>query len=156
VGGKWSPSDGVDLGLNYSYEKMFVCSAAGTGSGCTDDTSVPNQIAATVGNTAQHKVNLTALWRTRANIDLGLDLHFVSALSWTEGSFDITRPGGVLYTTYPLSAYTLVNGKVAYSWVKDKLETGVAFYNLLDDGHREHPFGNQLGRRILFTAAGSF
>lgn len=156
IGGKWSPTDGVDLGLNYSYEKMFVCSAVGVGSGCTDNTSVPNQIAATVGNTAQHKINATALWRTRANIDIGLDAHFVSALSWTEGSFDITRPGGVLYTTYPLSAYTLVNGKVSYNWIKDKLETGLAFYNLFDDGHREHPFGNMLGRRILFTAAGSF
>jgi iron complex outermembrane receptor protein len=156
LGGKWSPADGVDLGMNYSYERMFVCSATGTGSGCTDDTSVANQIAATVGNTAQHKINLTALWRTRANFDLGIDLHYVSSFSWTEGSFDITRPGGVLYTTYPLSAYTLVNGKVGYNWVKDKLETGIAFYNLLDDGHREHPFGNMLGRRILFTAAGSF
>jgi len=156
IGGKWSPTDGVDLGLNYSYEKMFSCAANGAGSGCTDDTSVPNQIAATVGNTAQHKLNATLLWRTRANIDLGLDAHYVSALSWTEGSFDISRPGGVLYTTYPLSAYTLVNGKVAYNWIKDKLETGVAFYNLFDDGHREHPFGNQIGRRVLFTAAGSF
>lgn len=156
LGGKWTPTDGVDLSLNYSFEKLFACSAFGAGSGCTDDTSQPNQVAETVGNTAQHKINFSALWRTKANFDLGLDAHFVSSVSWTEGSFDITRPGGVLYTQYPLSAYTLINGRVGYRWIKDKLETGVAVYNLLDDGHREHPFGNQIGRRILFTAAGSF
>jgi len=153
---KWSPADGVDLEANYSYERMFACSAYGDGSGCTHDTSVPNQVAATVGNTAQHKLNLIALWRTKANVDLGLDVHFVSAVSWTEGSFDITRPGGVLYTTYPLSPYTMVNGRVGYRFFQDKLDAGLSFYNLLDDGHREHPFGNQLGRRILASIAGSF
>jgi len=156
LGGKWTPADGVDLGLNYSYERMFGCSVFGAGSGCSNDTSVPNQLTATVGNVAQHKINLTGLWRTRVNIDLGMDVHFVSALTWTEGSFDITRPGGVLYTTYPLSAYTLINGRVGYRFLQDKLEAGLAAYNLLDDGHREHPFGNMIGRRILVTAAGSF
>ncbi|MGZ6142903.1 MAG: TonB-dependent receptor domain-containing protein [Myxococcales bacterium] len=156
VGGKWTPADGVDLGLNYSFEKMFACSAYGAGSGCTDDISTPNQVAATVGNTAQHKLNVTALWRTKSNFDLGMDLHFVSSVAWTEGSFDISRPGGVLYTAFPIPAYTLVNGRVGYRWIKDKLETGVAVYNLLGDDHREHPFGNQIGRRVLFTASGSF
>jgi hypothetical protein len=32
----------------------------------------------------------------------------------------------------------------------------VAFYNLLGDEQREHPFGNQIGRRVLFTASGAF
>ena len=156
LGGKWSPADGVDLGLNYSFEKMFACSAFGGSSGCTDDTSVPSQVSANIANTAQHKLNVTALWRTRSNFDLGMDVHFVSALTWFEKSFDITREGGVLFTPYSLPAYTMINGRIGYRWIKDKLETGVAVYNLLGDDHREHPFGNQIGRRILFTASGSF
>jgi outer membrane receptor protein involved in Fe transport len=156
LGGKWSPTDGVDLALNYSFEKMFACSAFGPGSGCTSDITAPNQVSATIGNTAQHKVNLTALWRTRANFDLGMDAHYVSALTWTESSFDITRQGGVLYTPYAMPAYTLINGRIGYRWIQDKLETGLAFYNLLDDRHREHPYGNQIGRRLLVTASGSF
>jgi len=155
LGGKWSPTDGVDLALNYSFEKMFACSSV-AGPGCTSDISAPNQVSATIGNTAQHKLNLTALWRTRANFDLGMDAHYVSALTWTESSFDITRQGGVLYTPYAMPAYTLINGRIGYRWIQDKLETGLAFYNLLDDRHREHPYGNQIGRRILVTAAGSF
>jgi outer membrane receptor for ferrienterochelin and colicin len=155
VGGKWSPADGVDLGLNYSYEKMFACRANGQ-SGCTDDISAPDQVSATLGNTATHKLNATALWRTHANIDLAVDAHYVSGVAWFEKSFDVTREGGVLFTPYALPAYTLINGRVGYRFLDDKLETSVAFYNLLGDEHREHPFGNQIGRRILFTAAGSF
>jgi outer membrane receptor protein involved in Fe transport len=83
-------------------------------------------------------------------------VHHVSAVTWFEKSFDVTRAGGVVFTPYPVPAYTLVNGRIGYRWVKDKLETGLAFYNLLGDGHREHPFGNQIGRRVLFTASGSF
>ena len=157
LGGKWSPTDGVDLIANYSFEKMYACTPnPGDGSTCTGDANVANQVSATLGNTAQHKLNVTALWRTRQNFDLGMDLHYVSGVTWFEKSFDITREGGVLFTPYNLPSYTLLNGRVGYRWIKDKLETGVAFYNLLGDDHREHPFGNQIGRRVLFTAAGSF
>ena len=62
----------------------------------------------------------------------------------------------MVFTPYAVPAYTLVNGRVGYRLIKDKLETGVAFYNLLGDGHREHPFGNGIGRRVLFTASGCF
>jgi len=53
-------------------------------------------------------------------------------------------------------AYTMLNGRVSYWWTKNRFETAVAFYNLLADEHREHPFGNQIGRRVLFTASGTF
>jgi outer membrane receptor protein involved in Fe transport len=109
-----------------------------------------------LGETAQHKLNVTALWRTRANFDFSMDLHVVSGVTWFEKSFDLTQTAGVLFTPYSIPAYTLLNGRVGYRWVKDKLETGVAFYNLLGDNHREHPFGNEIGRRVLFTASGSF
>ena len=59
----------------------------------------------------------------------------------------VTREGGVLFTPYAMPAYTMINGRVGYRWVKDRLETGLAVYNLLGDDHREHPFGNAIGRR---------
>ena len=157
LGGKYSPTDGVDLIANYSYEKMFACTPSGGGtSTCTGDANLANEVSATIGNTAQHKINLTALWRTRSNFDLGMDLHFVSGVTWVEKSFDVTRDAGVLFTPYVLPAYTLLNGRIGYRWIKDKLDTGLAVYNLLGEDHREHPFGNVIGRRVLFTAAGSF
>jgi outer membrane receptor protein involved in Fe transport len=156
LGGKWSPSDGLDLIANYSFEKMFACANESSTSGCTDSIQTPSQASAVLGETAQHKLNVTALWRTRANFDFSMDLHVVSGVTWFEKSFDLTQTAGVLFTPYSIPAYTLLNGRVGYRWVKDKLETGVAFYNLLGDNHREHPFGNEIGRRVLFTASGSF
>ena len=155
AGGKWSPADGVDLGLNYSYERMFACSVTSTG-GCTDSISAANQVSAALANTARHKLNVTATWRTKTNFDLGLGVHFVSAATWFEKSFDVNSQGGVIFTPYAVPAHTMLNGRVGYRWIKDKLETGVAFYNLLGDEQREHPFGNQIGRRVLFTASGAF
>jgi iron complex outermembrane receptor protein len=155
AGGKWSPADGVDLGLNYSYERMFACSVTSTG-GCTSDTSSANQVSATLANTARHKLNVTGTWRTKANFDFGLGVHFVSAATWYEKSFDVNSQGGVIWSPYAVPAHTMINGRVGYRWIKDKLETGVAFYNLLGDEQREHPFGNQIGRRVLFTASGAF
>ena len=156
LGGRWSPADGFDLIANYSFEKMFACANESSTSGCTDSIQTPSQSSAVLGETAQHKVNLTALWRTRANFDFGMDLHLVSGVTWFEKSFDPAQKAGVLFTPYAIPAYALLNGRVGYRWVKDRLETGVAFYNLLGDNHREHPFGNQIGRRVLFTASGSF
>jgi iron complex outermembrane receptor protein len=154
VGARWSPTDGFEVGFNYSFERLLAC--PGGGQACTSDTTVANQLSANIANTAQHKGNLTVVWRTRSNFDLGADVHYVSAVTWIEKSFDITGQGGVLFTRYDLPAYTLVNGRVGYRFIKDKLETGIAFYNLLGENHREHPFGEMIGRRVLFTALGSF
>src|SRR6267142_938332 len=151
---KWSPADVVDLRANYSYEKMFACRVTAAGGGTRD--AAPGPVSATLGNTAQHKVYASAQWRTKANFDLGIDVHYVSAVTWVEKSFDVGSPGGVLYTPYGVPSYTMLNGRVGYWWMRNRFETAVAFYNLLGDDHREHPFGNQIGRRVLFTASASF
>ncbi|HEY2030186.1 MAG TPA: porin family protein [Myxococcales bacterium] len=156
VGGRWSPSDGVDFIANYSFERLFACPSGRGLSGCSSSISAANPDTAAIANTAEHKLNLTALWRSKSGFDLGMDVHYVSALTWVENSFDVTRTGGVLFTAYPLDAYTMINGKVGYRFINDKLEAGVAVYNLLDDQHREHPFGEQIGRRVMFTAQGAF
>jgi iron complex outermembrane receptor protein len=151
LGVRYQPADGVDVGLNYSFEKLADCTAS-----CTSDHTVANQSSATVSNTAQHKLNLMVTWRTRANFDLGVDAHYVSTVSWFEKSFDSSAPAGVVLAPYALPAYTLINARVGYRFIRDRLEGGVAVYNLLGDDHREHPFGSPIGRRILVTAAASF
>jgi len=85
--------------------------------GCTRDTA-PGPVSATLGNTAQHKVYASAQWRTKANFDLGIDVHYVSAVTWVEKSFDVGSPGGVLYTPYGVPAYTMLNGRVSYWWIR--------------------------------------
>ena len=77
-------------------------------------------------------------------------------VTWFEKSFDPAAPAGVVLSPYALPAYTLINGRVGYRIIRDKLEAGIAVYNLLGDDHQEHPFGSPIGRRVLFTASGAF
>src|SRR2546430_629765 len=77
AGGKWSPADGGDLGANYSYERMFACSVSASG-GCTAGPHAGDQVSATLANTARHKLNLTATWRTKTNFDLGPGVYYGS------------------------------------------------------------------------------
>ena len=151
LGVRYQPVDGVDVAANYSYEKLSDCTAS-----CTSDHTVANQSSATVGNTAQHKLNVVATWRTRSNVDLGVDAHYVSTVTWFEKSFDPSAPAGVVLSPYAIPAYTLINARVGYRFIRDRLEGGIAVYNLLGDDHREHPFGSPIGRRILATVAASF
>lgn len=151
AGGKFSPADGVDLALNYAFERLADCTSS-----CNFDFTTPSQTSLTLGATPQHKVNFLASWRTKVGFDLEADVHFVSDATWFEKTFDPSVSGGVRFDKYYLSPYALINGRVGYRFIKDKLEAGVAAYNLLDDGHREHPFGNQIGRRFLATISGSF
>jgi len=151
LGVRYQPADGVDVGVNYSFEKLSDCTSS-----CTTDHVAANQSSATVANTAQHKLNVVASWRTRANFDLGVDVHYVSTVTWFEKSFDPSAPAGVVLAPYALPAYTLINARIGYRFIRDRLEGGVAVYNLLGDDHREHPFGSPIGRRVLVTAAASF
>ena len=157
---KWTPVDGMDLSANYSLEQLSDCNAPhpdGTrGGGCTTNSSQGNESSAVLANTPTHKINLLAEWRTPSGLDLSADVNYVSSVTWYEKSFDTNSAAGIDFNGYPLGAYTLVNGRVGYRLLHDKLDLGVAVYNLLDVEHREHPFGNLIGRRILFTAAGSF
>ena len=97
-----------------------------------------------------------ATWRTRANFDLGLDAHYVSSVTWFEKSFDPSAPAGVLLAPYAVPAYTLINARLGYRFIRDRFEGGMAIYNLLGDDHREHPFATPIGRRILVSASASF
>jgi len=156
LGVRYTPIDGLDLGINYSYEKIFDCT-----SGCTSEVNnaALSLTSSLIGNTAAHKVNLLVLWKTRANIDVSMDAHFVSGVTWVENVFDPSNAaavGGISFLRYDLPSYALINGRVGYRIVKDKLDVGLAVYNLLGDDHREHPYGNQIGRRVTVTASGAF
>ena len=93
---------------------------------CRFDNSGRGNAAAVLGNTATHKINLSASWRTRAGIDLAADLHHVSGVYWVEKSFNPSAVGGVDFISYPVDAYTLLNARVGWRVVKDKLDLGAA------------------------------
>lgn len=102
----------------------------------------------------QSKINagLRGEWDNGVSGDVVL--HYVGPARYPHAeSFDIfgVSPGA------RVSAYTLLNLRAGYRfWEQDSAagrrrsaEIAVSVFNALDDGHREHPLGDIIGRRIM-------
>ncbi len=48
-----------------------------------------------------------------------------------------------------LSAYTLLNARAGYRFYGNRAEVSAMVWNALDVQHREHPFGQLAGRRVM-------
>ena len=51
-------------------------------------------------------------------------------------------------TFVKVDRYTLFNARVGYRFLNDRAEVTVAVFNLFNDGHREYPQGDRIGRRV--------
>ncbi len=76
-------------------------------------------------------------------------LHYVASQVWREQDFDPAR--GVVYQTYDLDGYLLVNARAGYRLLRDRVELGLVGTNLTDNRARQHPFGAPLGARVMGT-----
>jgi iron complex outermembrane receptor protein len=134
------PAEGLDLYANYTLmdvkEDTSGCSVA--------------QLAVITpdSRTSAHKVNAGVQVRTNFGIDGSVDFSYVSPQDWAEQITNI-QAQRIEYQTFHLDAYTLLNARIGYRFLQNHAEiSGVAF-NLLNDQHREHPFGNVIGQRFM-------
>ncbi len=136
------PVRGLDFYANYSYNHALLRG---------DTTRGTSDIA------PAHLVNFGVQYRSPVGLDLSTDLHFVSAQVWEERSFELTASGAnAVFDQYESPAYYLLNARVGYRFVDDDLEIGFSGYNLTNNKHRQHPFGQEIGMRLLGTAAYRF
>lgn len=101
--------------------------------------------------TPQHKLNVGAQVRTAFGLDVEVTGNLVTSQVWREQDFDAAR--GVVLNSYPLDTYFLLNGRVGYRALHDRLEFGVSGTNLTDNRARQHPFGAPIGARVMATVA---
>ncbi|MCA9615531.1 MAG: TonB-dependent receptor, partial [Myxococcales bacterium] len=133
------PVTGLDVYANYAYNQSFV-----TNSQFKDEEE----------RTSRHKLNMGVQYRSPFGLDISLDLHWVSGQTWLEQDVDAQR--GVIFVELDLPAYYMLNARLGYRMLDDKLELGVAAYNLTNNRHRQHPFGQQLETRVLGTVSYTF
>ncbi len=50
-----------------------------------------------------------------------------------------------------IGSYTIVNLRISYRLWKERLEMAISASNLFDDVHREHPLGDEIGRRFFVS-----
>lgn len=134
------PTEGLDLYGSYTLNVLQQ-----DNSGCTAD-----QLQRIVEDerTSVHKLNAGVQLRTKLGIDGSMDFHYVAPQVWAEQVTNLARQQ-IEQRRFDISDYTLVNARVGYRFLADKAEVSVVGFNLIDVRHREHPFGQLVGRRVM-------
>jgi iron complex outermembrane receptor protein len=140
LGARVYPVEGLDLYVNYTFNDVVQ-----DNSGCS-----PAQAALIVNDsrTSAHKVNSGIQVRTKVGIDGSVDFHYVSPQTWAEQVTEVAQQR-IAYQQFQLEAYTLLNARLGYRFLKNKAEISAVGFNLLGVEHREHPFGQLIGRRVM-------
>jgi outer membrane receptor for ferrienterochelin and colicin len=141
LGARVYPVEGLDLYANYTLDYVKQ-----DNSGCS-----PEQLQTIVpdARTSEHKVNGGVQLRTKAGFDGSLDLHYVSPQTWAEQVVNIAAQR-IEYQQFHLDDYWLLNARLGFRFLaRDQAEVSAMAFNLLGLEHREHPFGQLLGRRVM-------
>ncbi|RKG73863.1 TonB-dependent receptor domain-containing protein, partial [Corallococcus terminator] len=87
-------------------------------------------------------------YRTRADLEFGIDAAFTSSSTWVEREPAASDPTRVELLSNNLPAYAVVNARVGYEVVKDFASVSL-MGSQLGGTHAEHPFGNRIERRVF-------
>jgi iron complex outermembrane receptor protein len=143
LGGRLYPIEGLDIFANYALS----LSAQQLPQGCLAKDAPEDK------RTSSHKLNVGVQVRTKAGVNGEVTFNYQSAQVWNE---QVATTTGIVYQQFPLPAYTLVNARLGYSFFHDRAEVSGVIFNALAgvgtaDGAapQQHPFGNQVGRRVM-------
>jgi outer membrane receptor for ferrienterochelin and colicin len=135
------PTEGLDIYGNYTLNLVQQ-----DNSGCTAE-----QLSRIVSDqrTSRHKVNAGVQLRTKPGIDGSVDFHYIADQSWAEQVTNFVRQQ-IEQQRFRLSQYVLLNARLGYRFLSNQADVAVVGFNLLGLEHREHPFGQLIGRRMMF------
>jgi len=133
------PIDGLDMFANYSLNTSRIVDSP---FGQDVDHRVP-----------AHMVNLGAQYRARFGLDLSADFHYSSPQTFPEF---ITTAAGITRVLQPVDAFYLLNARIGWRFLDDKLEVSVAGYNITNVQRRQYPLGQPVDSRVLATLSARF
>ncbi|HYO68447.1 MAG TPA: TonB-dependent receptor [Archangium sp.] len=87
-------------------------------------------------------------YRTRQALEFGVDAAWTSSTTWVEREPSSKDPTVIEPLANTLPAYTIINARVGYTPVKDRVSVALVGSNL-GPAHAQHPFGNRIERRVL-------
>lgn len=129
-----APVDGLGIKASAAYQRV---TAEGEQGLCGPCSQAP-----------QLKLYGGITYRTREALEFGVDAAYTSATTWVEREPAADDPTRIEPLANPLGAYTIINARVGYTPVKDKVSVALVGSNL-GPAHSEHPFGNRIERRVL-------
>ena len=141
------PIEGLDLYGNYTLNAVQQDNTS-----CTAE-----ELSRIVADqrTSMDKGNGGVQLRTKPGIDGSIDFHYVAPQVWAEQVTNFVRQQ-IEQQQLRVSDYTLLDARVGYRFLGRQAEISANAFNLLDIRHREHPFGQLIGRRMMATATYRF
>ncbi len=142
------PVDGLDVRANYSLN--LTLDQAKIDSGLTSPDTFDRRHP-------QHMGMVGVTYRSPFGLDANVDFHVVGNVNVPERTFD--DAGNVVVDNCEAAAYPLLNARIGFRFLQDRLEVGVTGNNLVGfgtGGHREHCFGTVVGPRVLGSATYRF
>ncbi len=136
LGLTWNALEGLDLRASAAVQSVASNTASSVCEPCTEAPAL--------------KLNGGFIYRRPSGLDLSADFSFVSSTIWVErepSASDLTQ---VSLQQNPLSAYVVLNARLAYRFFDDRMTASLVGSQLGAD-HQEHPFGNRISRRIFAT-----
>ncbi len=130
------PREGLDLFVNYTLNVPIYSQPAA----CPD---VVDQ------RVSRQKVNVGMQVRTAVGVDGEVTALHSSSQAWSEGSAGTDVANGVIPAPLPIAAFTLLNARLGYRFQSDHAEVSAVGFNLLNARHRQHPFGEVVGRQLM-------
>ncbi|MBK9643648.1 MAG: TonB-dependent receptor plug domain-containing protein [Deltaproteobacteria bacterium] len=144
VEGAWFGVPGLDVRLNYSFERIV--------SVAEDGSSTPSNAHPT------HKGHAVVAWRSPWDLDVSMTVSAYSAQSWPIRSYDAA--GQVAVDLVDVDAYTIVSNKLVWHpFGYDDLDLSASAWNwlaLLQGAHTEYPLGQPVGARLYGGVAYRF
>ena len=98
----------------------------------------------------RHKANLKMFFTLPRGVSISLLTGYVGKNIWEIP----TATGDYAITT--TDAHTRVDGKIGYFLERNRTELFLSWYNLLDEGIKEYPFAEEIGRRVIAGFSYSF
>ena len=136
------PIDGLDIWANYAFNLNTYADGVGPLANTTRDLRQP-----------AHMVNAGVQYRAPFGVDIAFDVHFNSKVIWPEL---VTTGDGIVYQPFASPAYYMVNGRVGYRFWNDRLEVGLAGYNITNNRFRQHPLSSVTPTRVMATFGARF
>lgn len=136
LGLTWNALKGLDLRASTAIQSIVANSPVAVCGPCTQAPAV--------------KVNAGFMYRSPVNLDVSADFSFVSGTVWVEREPSAADPTQIANLQNPLAAYVVVNARVAYRLFDDRVTVAVVG-SQLGPNHQEHPFGNDVNRRVFAT-----
>ncbi len=135
LGVSLAPVDGLGIKLSTAVQKV------------TAD-GEPTEQCGPCSQAPQLKLFGGITYRTRVDLEFGVDATYTSDTVWIEREPSAADPTRIEFLANGLPAYTVLNARVGYEILKDKLSVAVVGSNLAGP-HSQHPFGNRIERRVF-------